>query len=235
MLNVLLESRAQRPRRLRTTVVSVLLHAALATAAVTLTIWSPERANATEPRDPPLVYVPIASDPPSPPVRHPDAALARPARQPEVLNPRIPDVVLPMHDFQIGTILPPIDAVLGDPRGLSRPTTGPGDALSLGTSGGAIDARDADRAPLVLGHPVVVRYPATLRSAGIEGRVVVQFVVDTLGRAELGDLRVIESPHTLFSDAVREALARFRFSPGEAGGRPVRTRVQIPFTFALAR
>lgn len=235
MLNVLLESRAQRPRRVRTTVASVLLHAALATTAVILTMPSPERANATEPRDPPLVFVPIASDPPAPPVRHPDAAIARDARQPDLLDPVIPDVVLPMHDFQIGTSLPPIDAVLGDPRGPSRPTMNVGDPLALGTPSSVIDARDADRAPLVLGRPVVVRYPATLRSAGIEGRVVVQFVVDTLGRAELGELRVIESPHALLSAAVREALARFRFSPGEAGGRAVRTRVQLPFTFALER
>ena len=79
------------------------------------------------------------------------------------------------------------------------------------------------------------RYPDELQRAGIEGNVVVQFVVDTLGRAELGELQVIETPHPLFVDAVRSALARYRFSVGEAGGRRVRTRVQIPFDFRLAR
>jgi protein TonB len=64
---------------------------------------------------------------------------------------------------------------------------------------------------------------------------VVQFVVDTVGRAELADLQVIEAPHPLFVDAVRSALARYRFSVGEAAGRKVRTRVQIPFEFTLTR
>jgi hypothetical protein len=36
-------------------------------------------------------------------------------------------------------------------------------------------------------------------------------------------------------ESVREALARYRFSVGEAGGRKVRTRVQLPFEFTLAR
>ena len=36
-----------------------------------------------------------------------------------------------------------------------------------------------------------------------------------------------------FAESVRAALPRFRFSPGEAGGRKVRTRVQIPFDFTL--
>ena len=62
-----------------------------------------------------------------------------------------------------------------------------------------------------------------------------QFVIDTLGRAELDGLQVVESAHPQFVEAIRAALARYRFSPGEAGGRRVRTRVQLPFDFALVR
>ena len=65
--------------------------------------------------------------------------------------------------------------------------------------------------------------------------MVVQCVVDTLGRAELAELQVIETAHPLFVDAVCSALARYRFSVGEAAGRKVRTRVQIPCEFALVR
>jgi hypothetical protein len=48
-------------------------------------------------------------------------------------------------------------------------------------------------------------------------------------------VQLVESPHLLLTDAVRAALARFRFTPGEAQGRRVRTRVQIPFEFTIAR
>ncbi|HET7189424.1 MAG TPA: energy transducer TonB, partial [Gemmatimonadaceae bacterium] len=105
----------------------------------------------------------------------------------------------------------------------------------LAGSGGVVDERLVDRAPRLMGTAVEPKYPASLRAAGIEGRVVVQFVVDTLGRAELADLQVVETPHTLFVDAVRAALARYRFTVGEAAGRKVRTRVQLPFVFTLTR
>jgi protein TonB len=87
--------------------------------------------------------------------------------------------------------------------------------------------------PRLLGRPIEPRYPAALRESGVQGSVVVQFVVDTLGRADLRDVQIIQSPHPLFTDSVRDALARYRFAPGEVAGRRVPTRVQIPFEFRL--
>ena len=63
----------------------------------------------------------------------------------------------------------------------------------------------------------------------------VQFVVDTLGRAELGTLQALDGGHPLFVESIRAALASYQFSAGEAGGHAVRTRVQIPFDFMLVR
>jgi protein TonB len=87
----------------------------------------------------------------------------------------------------------------------------------------------------VSGRALEPRYPSSLRDAGVQGRVVVQFVVDTLGRAEMAELQVVETPHALFVESVRAALSHYRFSPGEAGGRKVRTRVQVPFDFRLTK
>ena len=44
---------------------------------------------------------------------------------------------------------------------------------------------------------------------------------------------VIDSTHDLFSRAVRDALARARFTPAEAGGRKVRQLVEQAFTFRI--
>lgn len=57
------------------------------------------------------------------------------------------------------------------------------------------------------------------------------FVVDTLGRAELGSLRILKSTHPLFSAAVRNALPRMRFLPAMRAGVKVRELVQQPFVF----
>jgi protein TonB len=79
------------------------------------------------------------------------------------------------------------------------------------------------------------RYPEALRMAGVEGRVVAQFVVDVEGRVEAGTVRLVHSDNALFDDAVRVALARMRFTPAEIAGRKVRQLVEMPFMFALSR
>src|SRR5690606_40192886 len=46
------------------------------------------------------------------------------------------------------------------------------------------------------------RYPEMLRSAGIAGQVLAEFVVGTDGRVEINTFRVIESDHEQFTQAV---------------------------------
>jgi protein TonB len=79
------------------------------------------------------------------------------------------------------------------------------------------------------------RYPESLRIAGVEGKVVAQFVVDFEGRVEDGTVRIVRSDNSLFDEAVRAALTRMRFTPAEIAGRKVRQLVQMPFVFALSR
>lgn len=79
------------------------------------------------------------------------------------------------------------------------------------------------------------RYPEVLTSAGIEGQVLVEFVIDTTGRADMTTFKVLKSDHEAFTDEVWSALPRMRFSPAEIGDRKVKEQVQLPFAFALRR
>jgi protein TonB len=78
-------------------------------------------------------------------------------------------------------------------------------------------------------------YPEALRSAGVEGKVIVEFVVDERGQPVQGSIRVVQSDNDLFADAVRVALGRLRFTPAEVGGKKVSQLVQMPFVFTLNR
>ena len=78
-----------------------------------------------------------------------------------------------------------------------------------------------------------VRYPEILRQAGIEGRVLVEVVIDTLGRAERGSIRILSSTHQLFEAPAREAVANSVYRPGRISGRAVRVRVQVPLNFSI--
>ncbi len=79
------------------------------------------------------------------------------------------------------------------------------------------------------------RYPPELRAAGVEGEVLIQFVVDTMGNAVVGSIRVLRSSHEMFSTAVITAIPTMRFVPAEVNGRKVKQLVQQPFVFAISR
>jgi len=79
------------------------------------------------------------------------------------------------------------------------------------------------------------RYPDLLRQAGVEGEVLVQFVVRADGRADVGSLKILKQSHELFGKAVRAALPQMEFTPALVGGKPVSQLVQSPFTFSLSK
>ncbi len=66
-------------------------------------------------------------------------------------------------------------------------------------------------------------YPAALRAAGINGKVIVSLVIDSTGKVQ--QAKVDESSHAGFEAAALEAVTAWQFEPGLARGRAVNTRV----------
>lgn len=79
------------------------------------------------------------------------------------------------------------------------------------------------------------RYPDMLRSANVEGTVLAQFVVDTLGHADMSTFKVLKSTHDLFTEAVQKSLPNMLFRPAEIGGKKVKQLLQMPFEFSLTK
>jgi len=75
-------------------------------------------------------------------------------------------------------------------------------------------------------------YPPQLRSAGIVGHVLVQFVVDERGKAQMNTFKVLKSSANAFSESVKWSISQTTFFPAELQGRKVKPLVQQPFTFA---
>ena len=76
-------------------------------------------------------------------------------------------------------------------------------------------------------------YPASLKSARVEGEVFVQFVIDSSGMVLPGSLKVLRSTDSLFVRSVRTVVAGMRFAAAEYNGRKVRQLVQQSFYFDL--
>ena len=81
------------------------------------------------------------------------------------------------------------------------------------------------------GNPLP-RYPEILSTSNVEGEVLVQFVVDTLGRAEMSTFKILKASNDLFGQEVKRVLPYYKFFAAEAGGHKVQQFVQLPFTFA---
>src|SRR2546429_166002 len=98
-------------------------------------------------------------------------------------------------DSPIG--LPPIDrGAFFDPTQWRRAVDAAGaERAASGADGGEPwSVARVEEPPQLLAGPVAA-HPEALRRAGIEGRVVVETVVDTLGRAEANSVVIIDSPH----------------------------------------
>ncbi len=84
--------------------------------------------------------------------------------------------------------------------------------------------------PAVLSGPTL-QFPELLRQAGIEGRVLVQAIVDTLGRVEPNSIKVLQSPNPGFDQSATNYVLKALFRPARVHGRAVRVLIQIPVAF----
>lgn len=89
-----------------------------------------------------------------------------------------------------------------------------------------------DSIPRVVWAPPM-QYPDSLRRAGIQGQVVVQLIVDTLGLPEVASLKTVSASRSEFSDPALAMARGMVFRPAESGGHKVRVLVRIPIDFTL--
>ena len=78
-------------------------------------------------------------------------------------------------------------------------------------------------------------YPARLLRENIEGVVLAQFVVDSLGRADTSTFVVLEPANPEFITAVKTALPKMKYRPAKLAGKPVAQLVQQPFGFRIRK
>lgn len=77
-----------------------------------------------------------------------------------------------------------------------------------------------------------VKYPVEAQKKGVEGRVVVNFVVEKDG--SLTEIKTVRSVDPLLDEeAVRVVSAMPKWEPGKQKGKPVRVRFNVPISFKL--
>ena len=75
-------------------------------------------------------------------------------------------------------------------------------------------------------------YPVTAQENGVQGRVIVSFVVETDG--SITDVKVARSVDPFLDrEAMRIVKAMPKWTPGKKDGKPVRVKYTVPVVFRL--
>jgi len=83
-------------------------------------------------------------------------------------------------------------------------------------------------------HKVNPTYPFRAKRRGVEGKVIVRFLVDKQGR--VSECSVVQAePEGVFEESALKAVTKWRFKPGMKDKKPVSTWVQVPIRFELFR
>jgi TonB family protein len=240
MFEVLVASGAHAGFKPQWLTTSVLTHGLVIAIALLATRAALDAPRVTSPDAVMLLFVPKAPEPPPP-------AVTKPQKSAPVVSLGEP----PPQGFQtvaapsdIPNVIPPIDLNQRplDPRDFTGRGVegGVADGVVGGTGPVALDAIYAATSELPGFEPAVVlsqpmpQYPAALASVGVEGRVAVEFLIDTTGKVEPGSIKVIESTHPAFESAARRAITGSMFRPAHLSTIPVRqlTRQSVRFVAA---
>ena len=232
MFNNLLESKPRKQKSVGGSIASFIMHVFLIWVAVVATANAGEKMR--EAKQQKIDFVEVKKDQPKP--------KDMPKEQ-QIAAPVVKGFQVLTAPINIPDVIPEID--------LTRSVTNESDFSGKGVAGGVANGVKGGIVPTdqtqtyfefqvekpVVGAPgsTAPRYPEILKSAGVEGEVLAQFVVDTTGRAENGSFKVLKTSHELFALAVKNALPGMRFLPAEVGGKKVKQLVQQPFVFAIQK
>jgi TonB family protein len=161
----------------------------------------------------------------------------KPEEQPPVVEvPQLKGFQTVVAPTDIPTNIPPINLQQHfDPKDYS------GTGVEGGIGTGIVPSSDqvfmesvVEERPELLTRPPL-QYPDLLRQAGVQGRVLVSAIIDTLGRAEPASVKVVQSPNPGFDQPAKNMVLKALFRPARVHGRAVRVLVNLPIDFSIKR
>lgn len=143
-------------------------------------------------------------------------------------------IAVPVSSVNAGTELQPVEKI----KPLEEVMSGKDerDALAMPQLPGADSVFliiEVDSAASRYEWSAAPTYPPRMLQQKVSGFVKAEWVVLPDGYADTLSLRIVESTHDDFAQAVRDALPYMRFSPAKIGRRTVSQLVQQEFTFRL--
>lgn len=235
MFENLIESKPTAKKSFGQSVLSLLVHAAVIFAAVKVTTGAAETIKEIV-ADTTMVFLKPPPPPPPPPDQPPPDVIVSANPPPKGFQTVVAPTDIPKD-------IPPID--------LNEKPFDPKDFTGKGVEGGIAAGIVGGTGPVEVSGEVFLeaqlddpvqpisiptpRYPPVLQSAGIAGRVELQYVVDTTGHAEPNSFKVLKTTHPAFVEPAKEAIVKGVFKPAKFKGQPVRQLVQQAISFKVGQ
>ena len=136
--------------------------------------------------------------------------------------PSLVDVpsVVPLDSFVQALAPPPPPGLVPSKGAITIPVTKPGANFGKGLSN-LFNIGDLDQQPVARVRQAP-SYPYDMRRAGINGSVVVEFIISTDG--DVIQTQVIKSSHREFEMPALQAVQKWKFKPGRRRGQVVNVR-----------
>ncbi len=221
----------RREKSLPSALTSISIHAGVIWLAVTVTIKTAEVIEEAQ-ADTTMIFLTqeaeVEAEPP-------------PVQEILTIQPPPKGFQVLQAPIEIPTEIPPIDlSERFDPRDFSG--SGVQGGVFSGVEGGtgpvdlSVTFNEAmvDERPERLSGPLP-RYPEMLRQAGIEGSVMLEFVIDTAGRVEAALIKVLQSTNRAFEGPAKDVIRRSLYRPGRVRGQAVRVLVTQQIGFTIQR
>ena len=221
MFDVLIESNRKRDKKLAGTgLVSVIMHSGVIAGVVYATLSAGVTDNSNK-IDTAMVYITQETKQPDQP-------------PPPELNVQLKGFQTVVAPTDIPTNIPPVNLQEHfDPKDFS------GSGVEGGVSTGIVPSSDQvfavdvvqEKPERLAGPPPV--YPPLLQSAGIEGTVMVQAVIDTMGRVEPASIKIVTSANPGFNESAKQTVMKSLFRPARVYGKAVRVLIQLPVAYTI--
>jgi len=128
--------------------------------------------------------------------------------------------VVPVNAFTQPIQPPPPPGLTANKGAITIPVTKPGANFGKNITN-LFNVGDLDQQPVPRVRPAPT-YPYDMRRAGINGTVVVEFIISTEG--DVIQTQVVRSSHREFEMPALQAVQKWKFKPGRKGGRVVNVR-----------
>ncbi len=128
--------------------------------------------------------------------------------------------VVPVTAFTQPIAPPPPPGFQANKGAITIPVTKPGASFGKNISN-LFNVGDLDQQPVARVRQAPT-YPYDMRRAGINGTVVVEFIISTEG--DVIQTQIVRSSHREFEMPALQAVQKWKFKPGRKGGRVVNVR-----------